>query len=77
MPPLRHRAVGGPFFARAKNDLRLPRQRTDPVGGVRLAGLWLDALPHSCGVATFPLLLVQWFRDAAPVHIGVVCHLTG
>ena len=54
LPPLRHRAVGGPFFAGAKNDLRLPRQHIDPVGWVRLAGLRLDAWPHSCGVAPNP-----------------------
>ena len=44
------RCITGPWADlspfRASNDLRLPRQRTDPVGGVRLAGLRLDARPH-------------------------------
>ena len=45
-PPLLDQGVGAPFFAGAKNRLRLPRQLTDPVGWVRYAGLRLDALPQ-------------------------------
>lgn len=51
LPPLRHRTVGGPFFAWAKNDLRLPRQHIDPAGWVDVLGCGWTPGPTSCGAA--------------------------
>lgn len=53
MPPRLDQGVGAPFFAGAKNRLRLPQPFTDRVGTVQLSGRRLDALPRSFGTAHF------------------------
>lgn len=51
LPPLLNRSVGAPIPTRAGICWRLPRQRADRVGTVRLAGRRLNAWPHNlrCG----------------------------
>lgn len=63
-PQLLNRSVGAPIAAGTAIYWRLPRQRADPVGGVRLAGPRLNAWPHVLRRGSS--ISHGWLRDSPP-----------